>query len=403
MPRPRKPARLYQRPDTGEWVIRDGAKAIRTGFRGPGGLEAAEKELARYLSSSLTIPTAPEAPSDLPVETAVAFYLTRLADAPEGEERAAPERQAYAWQAMAPFWGGKTCAEVTEQSTKDYARWRHEGGDLDEERRAVSWTTARRELGMLRAALNASHRGGILTSSPIVWLPPKGEPRPDWLTRAELARLIWELWQGPRHRREDGALGPRSRRTQHAARLVLAGAYAGSRPRTTARTTWRERRDGPWVDLESGVWHRRGKDEPATVKSRKPFRASDRLIAHLRRWERLRGGTYIVEHPRHPGEPVLDIGKSIDAAARRAGIEKRITPHTIKHTAITLFIQGGGSAEDASEIFSTSLQTIQSTYWHHSPEHQRRAAEQAGRLGRTDTHRNPAKRTEMRATAGSKR
>lgn len=79
----------------------------------------------------------------------------------------------------------------------------------------------------------------------------------------------------------------------------------------------------------------------------------------------------------------MDIGNALAAAAARAGV-KRITPHTLKHTAITLFIQSGGSAEDASDYFSTSIETIQSNYWHHSPHHQRRAVKQIEILGRTD-------------------
>lgn len=46
---------------------------------------------------------------------------------------------------------------------------------------------------------------------------------------------------------------------------------------------------------------------------------------------------------------------------------------SLKHTAITLAIQAGISVEDAADYFSTSLETIQKVYWHHSPHHQARA------------------------------
>lgn len=48
----------------------------------------------------------------------------------------------------------------------------------------------------------------------------------------------------------------------------------------------------------------------------------------------------------------------------------------------TLAIQSGMTAEDASDYFSTSIETIQSNYWHHSPSHQVRAVAQMGNLGR---------------------
>lgn len=148
-----------------------------------------------------------------------------------------------------------------------------------------------------------------------------------------------------------------------------------------ARTTWARRDDGPWVDLEQGIWWRSGENEIETVKKRRPHGIPPRLAAHLQRWKRIHGGTYIAETARDPGQPVWDIGKALEGAAARAGV-KRITPHTLKHTAITLFIQSGGSAEDASDYFSTSIETIQSNYWHHSPAHQVRAVAHMANLGR---------------------
>ena len=52
-----------------------------------------------------------------------------------------------------------------------------------------------------------------------------------------------------------------------------------------------------------------------------------------------------------------------------------MTPHILKHTAITWAIMNGLGVEDAAEYFDTSPQTIRKTYWHHSPHHQERALE----------------------------
>ena len=94
----------------------------------------------------------------------------------------------------------------------------------------------------------------------------------------------------------------------------------------------------------------------------------------------------------------MDIGAALDGAAKRAGV-KRITPHTLKHTAITLAIQGGMSVEDASDYFSTSIETIQKTYWHHSPHLQHRAVAAIASLGKSNKmQQNHANRNEMTAT-----
>lgn len=366
MPRPRKPARLYQRPDTQEWVIRDAGKERRTGHRGSGGREAAEEVFARYFAARLTLPLTPQKPDDVSISLVLVNYLETLRD-----DMVAPERQAYAVKALSPFWSTKNCGEISEEICRAYVKTR------------PSASTARRVLSVLRAALNKAHKDKMLLGAPAVWLPPKGKAKPDWLSRNAFARVLWQLW--------------RQKRSRHAARLALCQFYSGSRPRTVAKSTWAEQADGPWVGLDQRIWWRAGEDEPGTVKARRPHGLPPRLMAHLRRWQRIYGGTYIVEHPRNPGQPVMDIGKALEGACDRAGV-KRITPHTLKHSAITLAIQSGMSAEDAADYYSTSIETIQANYWHHSPYHQERAIALMANLGRTDTHRNPLKRTEIAET-----
>lgn len=179
MARPRKPARLYQRPDTGEWVIRDAGRDVRTGHRGDSGRCAAEEAFSKYLAEKLTnraLPKEPQALADVPVSMVLTHYLETMR-----EEMAAPERQAYAIKAMSDFWTDKTVAQIDEETCRAYMKSR------------PSASTARRELGVLRAALGKAHRSRILAACPAVWLPSKGKAKPDWLTRDEFAKLLWEL------------------------------------------------------------------------------------------------------------------------------------------------------------------------------------------------------------------
>jgi DNA invertase Pin-like site-specific DNA recombinase len=66
------------------------------------------------------------------------------------------------------------------------------------------------------------------------------------------------------------------------------------------------------------------------------------------------------------------IGNAFEGACRRAGLTD-VTPHTLKHTAITWAIQKGLSVEDAADYFDTSAETIRKVYCHHSPAYQDRA------------------------------
>jgi hypothetical protein len=88
-------------------------------------------------------------------------------------------------------------------------------------------------------------------------------------------------------------------------------------------------------------------------------------------WHTGQPGTHVVMFR---GEPLASIKRGIERAGERAGIEG-VTPHVLKHTAITWAIMNGLSVEDAAECFDTSPQTIRKTYWHHSPHHQERALE----------------------------
>ncbi|MFV0292801.1 MAG: hypothetical protein ACK5II_06135 [Paracoccus sp. (in: a-proteobacteria)] len=52
-----------------------------------------------------------------------------------------------------------------------------------------------------------------------------------------------------------------------------------------------------------------------------------------------------------------------------------MTPHVLKHTAITWAVKNGVQLDDAAEYFDTTAETIRKHYWHHSPHHQERAVE----------------------------
>ncbi|KAF0138414.1 MAG: hypothetical protein FD153_1336 [Rhodospirillaceae bacterium] len=73
---------------------------------------------------------------------------------------------AYAIKALAPWWGESSIAAISAAACRRYTK-----------DRAVKDATARRELGVLSAALRYCTREGYLSSAPQVWLPAKGPPR----------------------------------------------------------------------------------------------------------------------------------------------------------------------------------------------------------------------------------
>ena len=89
---------------------------------------------------------------------------------------------------------------------------------------------------------------------------------------------------------------------------------------------------------------------------------------------RARGGAmgYVINRE---GVRLGDIKKGFEAACRRAGLSDDVTPHTLKHTAISWRLQAGVSVYEVSKLFATSIKTIESTYGHLSIETLRAAAD----------------------------
>ena len=94
---------------------------------------------------------------------------------------------------------------------------------------------ARRDLETLRAAINHHAREGFHRGNVRVTLPPRGAPRQRFLSRDEVARLIWAAWRAREvqtiHRGRD--FGRRretaKRPLAHIPRFILLAVYTGTR------------------------------------------------------------------------------------------------------------------------------------------------------------------------------
>ena len=165
------------------------------------------------------------------------------------------------------------------------------------------------------------------------------------MTREEVARLIYHA-------------------EPHIRRFIIVSVYTGRRASAVLELIWSR------VDLDAGLIRFRAEGEAETNKRRGRIRIPRQLVGHLRRWSSVRG-THVVSFR---GKPVASVKTGIRRAAERAGIEE-VSPHVLKHTAITWAIKNGLHVEDAAEYFDTSPETIRKHYWHHSPHHQARAVE----------------------------
>lgn len=357
MPRPSKGARLWWRDESRKsdgslrskagWFIRDGSRVISTGC-GQGESEAAERRLADYISEKYEPDRRPaQVPENAFVADVVSIYLVDVAPG-----HARPKDTADRLDRILDHFGTMTLRQINGRVCRDYAKSR------------TTKAAARRELEDLRSAINHYRKEGYCLAVPAVPMPEKSQPRERWLERGEAARLLWaawrmtQKWKGQESRRRTG---------MHLARFMLVALYTGTRSAAICGAAIRPTPERGFVDLERGVFYRRAASARATKKRQPAVRIPPRLLAHLRRWERLGiAKDYVVEWN---GRPVQSVKKSFKTARRIAGLDDAVTPHVFRHTAATWLMQAGADLWDAAGYLGMTVETLERTYGHHHPGH----------------------------------
>ena len=335
MPTAQKPPRLWLRKREGRkamWLIKDGGQQYVTGC-GEADRAGAENALAEYIASKWKAPDATQ--NDMSVSDVLSIYGRE-----HGATTADPARIGYAIDALLEFWADQKVSDIRGEACRTYDRFRGKAP-----------ATVRRELGTLRAALRYCETEGYLRAAPAIWLPEKPPSKDRWLTREEAARLL-------------AAARAEGKRSAHLVRFILIGLYTGTRKDAILNLGWSPNLAGGHVDLENGVIYRQSASARRTKKRQSPVRIPRRLFQHLSRWQN--DGQWVIEYS---DRRVLDIKRGWNSARDRAGLEG-VTPHVLRHTAITWAMQRGARIEDASVFFAISMEELQRTYWHHHPDAQ---------------------------------
>lgn len=357
MPAIGKGARLYLRKERRKpdgsihtrsvWVIRDGGHEESTGC-GPRDLAAAERALTDYLNRRHTKASAQglRRADSIPVADVIGHYATVV-----GPKVARPADLAIRGASLMAFFGDKMLSEINGRSCREYVAQR------------AYQSAARRELEDLRAAINLHRREGLCREVVEVTLPEASQGRERWLTRSEAARLIWAAW---RYREQQNRRATDRYTRRHVARFILVALYTGSRASVITSAALKQTEGRGWIDLERGVFYRRAEGQQETKKRAPAIRLPDRLLAHLRRWKRL-GARYAVEWNRRP---VASIRKAFASAVKDAGLGLDVTPHVLRHTAVTWAMQNSADRYQSGGYFGLTQEMIERRYGHHHPDHQ---------------------------------
>jgi integrase len=347
MPRRESGPRLYLRRARGNrrgyYEVRGvGEKPISTGC-GVDDIEGARAFLTRLLASTHRPPEGAKHPSQLLITEILAVYR---------QERETSLTRAdmldYSVPKLVDFWGDNSLAAINGRACRAYVKWRTEMG--------VSDQTARRDLETLRAAVRYYHEEhGPLEAVPVVKLPSKAEPRQRSLSRQEAARLL------------------RSAKSQHLRRFILIGLYTGMRSQAILQLSWLPSTNSGWIDLEKRVLYRRAATSRKTKKSQnqKPSTIPSRLMAHLCRWHRMDAAVGVPHVVHYQGGTVIKLRRSWKSAREAAGLDKSVIPHVLRHTAATWLMQSGVEIWEAAGYLGMTVETLESVYGHHHPDHQK--------------------------------
>lgn len=353
MPRPAIGPRLYLVPArkvkvgrttrAARWVIRDGNRMHPTGC-GASDVAGAHEAFAAYLRAAHRPARAQRDLSEIPVADVLSIYATDVvAQKPDRSRIAKRLARLLAW------WGDKSLADINGATCRAYSTSRGSDGG------------ARRDLQDLSAAIGHHHREGYHREDIKVRLPPRGKPRERWLTRSEIARLVWTAWRA----REGGERDGGRYTARHIARFILLAYSTGSRPGAVLTASWEAASGRSYLDLERGIFYRLKDGGRVTNKRQPPVRIPNRMLAHLRRWRRI-GGSYVVEYR---GEPVERIKVGFASMVKLVGLGSGVSPHTLRHSAVTHMLQQGVDPWQVAGFAGMTEAVMRQNYAHHHPDH----------------------------------
>jgi len=350
MPQKRKPPRLYLRSDGGRkvWIIRDGETNIRTGCI-EAEAEAAGRKLQEYLAAKFE-PERGGRASEITVADVLIVYHDEKAD-----ETSRPKETKARIERLNDFFGDMMVGEVRGKVCREFADER--GTD----------SGARRDLEVLRAAINYYHGEYTLDVVPKVTLPDKCLPRERWLTRREVAAMI----RAARNLKQ----------CSHIVRLLLIGVYTGTRLGAMLGLQWMPNTSGGWVDLEKGILYRKAQGERVAHNKRKtPVKIPPRLLTLLRYWRE--ADKEIEEEKEKPclhvinyyGAKVVKPHKAFRQVRAAAGLGDDVSPHILRHTRGTWLANAGVDVQEASASLGITTDEFERTYLHNDPQFQQKAA-----------------------------
>ena len=385
MPRNSRGPRLWLRParargrdgsvERAVWIVRDGRRSVSTRC-GQGDRAEAEKQLAAYIAAKYRPGRRGRDLGQIPVADVISIYLSDVAPG-----LARPSQTAARCDQLLDFFGTMTLDNVTGASCRAYSDWRHGKGPATK--------GGRRGAGGARAVISKTlqqrsaitPRKGCTGASCASYYRPRARRASDGSPAMRRRACCGSA--GARGRRRKASRPPSGRCDTWRAFLLL-GLYTGSRPSAILAASWLPGPRRSLVDLDNGVFHRRGEGVAETTKRQPTVRLAPRLQAHLRRWraaDRKAGRAHVVMFD---GAPVASVKVALGRAVELAQLPGAVTAYTLRHTCASWLVARGLPTRMIADFLGTSEPMIVAHYGHLAPDYQQEAALAIGsRAGRS--------------------
>lgn len=233
--------------------------------------------------------------------------------------------------------------------------------------KSMGWKTTKKisvggakvNLAMLKAAINFCYLEKQIATKPNFYIPPEQPPREYDLSVEQQENLLEKTEQF------------------HTYLFILLALATGARVGALLGLKWKKIIHGS-IDLRDPKF--RNNKRRGIVPLIKGSELEEALtIAYENRKT-----DYVIEYK---GKPIKRIERSLSTASKQAGINFKLTPHILKHTAITHMLNEGVPIEDVSDYTQTSITTISKTYGHYTQERGIRTARIVQRT--RPSNRNP--------------
>lgn len=303
--------RRYRR---GDWALGRRGRDYVAEFRGSGtapGKHGARHRIGRFPSEDLARKAFDQWVDGLSLvqkekaNTVGAIWSAWLADrAKDGLDN---KIYGFNWKAMEPHFGHLLPSTVTADTCRAYAKQRFALG-----RRPA---TVHTELIRLRHCFRWAQDTLLIDLAPKIWTPPRGAGKKVVLAREEAVALMLAAKKGD----------------PHIAVFTALLFCTGARHHAITELEWdRVNFEARTIDFNvDGV---RDPMSKAYKKGRAVVLMNKLCFDVLTEAYEGRQTKWVIEHG---GKRVLDCRRGFDAAVKRAGITRKITPHTIRHSVVS--------------------------------------------------------------------